>query len=506
MQTTSHDGQVVKINPPRLFTGSCFSLIATATAFAMIGAIMGPLKEQFILTNEQVGWIGGAALRGFTISIFIFGPLCDALGMKFLLNLAFIGHAAGVLIMIWTAKLAAAFGIHPFVVLFTGALVLSMGNGLVEAACNPLVTTIYPDRKTQMLNRFHMWFPGGIAIGGLIAFGLDSAGLMSWQVKLAVILIPTVIYGFLFLGQKFPATERLASGVSFGQMLKNTFMRPLFIVLFFCMMITASLELGPNRWTPTIYESVHIPGILILVWTSVLMALLRFYAGPIVHKLSPTGVLLSSAIVAGTGLVLLSYSNSLVTALASATVFAVGVCYFWPTMLGVTSERVPKGGALALALMGGIGMAIVGLVTSPMMGKIADKHINEMLPQNTMTVLENAVAVLPSAKTQVNAKDIDGAVQFCSKIISEYKQSNVLPKDSANALRSVMAAAPDSEPAKQVKELLGPAENYGGRISFRRVAPFSIVLIVVFGILYIRDKMTGGYKIEKLKVETVEAA
>jgi hypothetical protein len=351
-----------------------------------------------------------------------------------------------------------------------------------------------------------MWFPGGIAIGGLIAFGLDSAGLMSWQVKLAVILIPTVIYGFLFLGQKFPATERLQSGVSFGQMLKNTFMRPLFIVLFFCMMITASLELGPNRWTPTIYESVHIPGILILVWTSVLMALLRFYAGPIVHKLSPTGVLLSSAIVAGTGLVLLSYSNSLVTALASATVFAVGVCYFWPTMLGVTSERVPKGGALALALMGGIGMAIVGLVTSPMMGKIADKHINEMLPQNTMTVLENAVAVLPSAKTQVNAKDIDGAVQFCSKIISEYKQSNVLPKDSANALRSVMAAAPDSEPAKQVKELLGPAENYGGRISFRRVAPFSIVLIVVFGILYIRDKMTGGYKIEKLKVETVEAA
>lgn len=481
-------------DPGRLFLGSQFALIATAVAFAVVAAIMGALKEHFVLTNEQVGWIAGAATWGFTISIFIFGPLCDALGMKLLLRLAFVGHAVGVLIMVFA---------DGFTMLFIGALTISLGNGLVEAACNPLVATIYPDRKTQMLNRFHVWFPGGIVIGGLASFLLDTIGITSWQVKLCLILVPTVVYGFLFLGQKFPATERLQSGITFGQMVKETVLRPLFLLLFFCMMLTASMELGPNRWVPAVLESAGIHGILVLVWINLLMAILRFYAGPVVHRLSPTGILFASAIISGLGLWWLSYTDSLGSALLAGTVFALGVCYFWPTMLGVTSERVPKGGALALALMGGIGMAIVGLVTSPMMGKIVDTSMQEMLPDaQTTSVLQSVTVTYPALKAEAKGKtgqDIDAAIRAANDVLVDKGVNGKLPEiKTANALRAAIAAAPASEAAVQAKALLGPAENYGGKQAFRDVAPLSIILAVIFGIMYFRDRARGGYKVERL--------
>jgi MFS family permease len=495
MENTPRDGS--GFNPGRLFLGSQFALVATAVAFAVVAATMGALKEHFVLTNEQVGWIAGAATWGFTISIFIFGPLCDALGMKLLLRLAFIGHAVGVLIMVFAGG---------FTMLFIGALTISMGNGLVEAACNPLVATIYPDKKTQMLNRFHVWFPGGIVIGGLASYLLDTAGVGLWQVKLSLVLIPTVIYGVLFLGQKFPATERLQSGISFGQMVKETVLRPLFLLLFLCMMMTASMELGPNRWVPAVLESVGIPGILVLVWINLLMAILRFYAGPVVHRLSPTGILFASAIVSGLGLLWLSYTDSLAMALVAGTVFAVGVCYFWPTMLGVTSERVPKGGALALALMGGIGMAIVGLVTSPMMGKIMDEHMM-LPPEKTVSALQTASATFPQLKVTAKGRtgdDIDAALRAANEVIVEKATTGALPEiKTANALRSVIAAAPTSEAAKEAKAVLGPAENKGGQIAFRYVAPLSIILAVIFGVLYFRDRAHGGYKVERLAVTGV---
>jgi MFS family permease len=490
MENRSRDGSA--INPGRLFLGSQLALIATAVAFAVVGASMGAMKEHFILTNEQVGWIAGAALWGFTISIFIFGPLCDALGMKFLLRLAFLGHGLGVLIMVFAGG---------FTMLFVGALTISMGNGLVEAACNPLVTTIYPDKKTQMLNRFHVWFPGGIVIGGLASYALDSFGAGLWQIKLSLILIPAVIYGVLFMGQKFPATERLQSGISFGQMVKETVMRPLFLLLFLCMMMTASMELGPNRWVPAVLESAGIPGILVLVWINLLMAILRFYAGPVVHRLSPTGILFASAIVSGLGLLWLSYTSSLAMALTAGTVFAVGVCYFWPTMLGVTSERVPKGGALALALMGGIGMAIVGLVTSPMMGKIMDEHM-VLPPDRTMSALQTVSATYPGLQATAKGRtgeDIAAAAKAADEVILHKTKTGTLPEiQTANALRSAIAAAPNSEAAREAKAVLGPAENQGGQIAFRYVAPLSIILAIIFGILFFGDRARGGYKVERL--------
>ncbi|HUU95937.1 MAG TPA: MFS transporter, partial [Phycisphaerae bacterium] len=291
------------MNRERLFVGSCFALVATSVCFGVVGAIMGTLKEQFILSNEQVGWIGGAALWGFTVSIFVLGPLCDVLGMRNLLRFALVCHALGTLLMIFATG---------FWTLFFGALILALGNGTVEAACNPLVATVYPDQKTKKLNQFHVWFPGGIVIGAVASFGLDKLAaamntstllaLELWQFKLALILIPTVVYGIIFTGQKFPATERVQSGVSFGGMIAGTLLRPLFLILLACMAITASLELGPNRWVPAVLEAGGIHGILVLAYISGLMAVLRFFAGPVVHRLSPTGILVGSAILSGIGL------------------------------------------------------------------------------------------------------------------------------------------------------------------------------------------------------------
>ncbi len=487
--TQSNTGQ--NINIGRLFLGSNFALIGTSVTFAIIGAIMGSLKETFILTNAEVGWIGGAALWGFSITIFIFGPLCDALGMKLLLRLAFIGHILGVFILIFA---------DGFTILFAGALTLAMANGLVEAASNPLVATLYPNNKTEMLNRFHVWFPGGIVLGGLISFGLDSMGIHNYQIKLLVILIPTVVYGILFFGQKFPATERLQSGISSSEMVRSTLLRPLFWVIIISMMMTASVELGPNRWIPAVLESAGISGILVLIWINLLMAIMRFKAGPVVHKLSPTGILLSSAVVSGIGLYWLSFTDSLGSALVAGTVFAIGVSYFWPTMLGLTSERIPKGGAFALSMVGGVGTIIVGLVTAPLMGGVADKYLHEKLPLNECTVvLEKIVTTFPDLKKE-NSKtaiDYENAISLAQEVLDSTDTYNSLPKlKTANALRSAIAVAPNSEVAVEAREILGPAENYGGKISFRRVAPLSIILIFIFGILYYNDKKRGGYKTE----------
>jgi len=350
MNTQVHGGEV---NRQRLFVACCFGVGASAMTFVAIGTVMQPLKEDFLLTNEQVGWIGGAALWGFTITILTFGSLCDVLGMKLLLRLAVLGHVAGALTMIFA---------NGFALLFAGALTLSMADGLVQAACNPLIATVYRDRKTEMFAKLHLWFPGGIVIGGLIAFALDKTSADIWQLKLALILVPTAIYGALFLRQEFPLTERVQSGVSFAQMFKATFFRPLFWVLLLCMTMTASLELGPNRWVVSVFESAQIPGILVLVWISLLMAVLRYFSGPIVRRLSPTGILFCCAVLAGLGLLALSYTQTLTAAILAASLFAVGISYFWPTMIGITSERVPGGGAMALAVMGATGALCVGLV------------------------------------------------------------------------------------------------------------------------------------------------
>lgn len=348
------------IHRKELFLASRIALIFTAMTFAFRAGLEGVWSTQFNLTKEQLGWIFSPAFYGFTLAMIFGGPLCDVIGMKRLLVLAFIGHIAGVIVYL-VAKDAT--------MLFIGTLCMGIGNGMVEAACNPLTVTLYPDNKTTMLNRFHVWFPGGLAIGGLISYFMIDQLKLDWHYLIATLFIPAAIYGFLFLKLQFPQTERVTSGVSTGKMFTSV-LSPLFLIMLACMFLTAATELGTNQWLGALLQGAGVSGILVLVFINGLMAIGRSFAGPFVHRLNPNGMLILSALLACIGLLLLSRVSGY-AAFGAAFVFAAGICFFWPTMLGFVSEYLPKTGALGLSLMGGAGMFSTSLVI-PIMGKWYD--------------------------------------------------------------------------------------------------------------------------------------
>jgi len=346
-----------------LFNASCVALVVTALTFATRAGMIEPWREEFKLTAEQVGWIVGTAFWGFTLAMILGGPLVDIIGMKRIIYVAFTCHVAGILLTIFATG---------FWTLFFSTLLIGVANGSVEASTNPLITAMYVDDKTKKLNQFHVWFPGGIVIGGLLVLVLELLGY-GWRLQMAAMLIPTVLYGLLFLRVKFPETERVSAGFSYKDMLKAC-VSPLFLFMAACMIMTAATELGSNQWMTALLEDVMksegIHSILLLVWISGIMAVGRSVAGPIVHKLSPSGVLLGSAIFAGIGLFLLSLASGY-WSFAAAAVFAIGITYFWPTMLGFVNENIPKSGALGLAIMGGIGF-LGGAIAQPVLGRIYD--------------------------------------------------------------------------------------------------------------------------------------
>lgn len=350
------------MNPSRLFLASCIGLIVTAMSFALRGEAAGPWASEFGLTNEQVGWVNSTAFWGFTLAMVFGGPLVDALGLGRIVALAVIGHAAGI---------AMTIAAWDFWSLFLGTLLFGIANGSIEAACNPLIATIYPDNKTTKLNHFHVWFPGGIVIGGLVAYFLGQAGL-GWRAQFATMAIPLVIYAAMFIGQKFPHTERVAQGVSTGEMFAAC-LRPGFLLMVVCMVMTAATELGPMQWVPTILSAAGVSGILVLVWITGLMAVGRMFAGPFVHSLSPIGMLTASSIISAIGLYTMSQSTGTMLFVA-ATVFAIGVCFFWPTMLGFVAENHPRTGAMGLAIMGGVGMLSASQVV-PLIGRFYDQGL-----------------------------------------------------------------------------------------------------------------------------------
>jgi MFS family permease len=352
-----------------LFNASCTALVVTALTFATRAGMIEPWRAEFNLDATQAGWIVGTAFWGFTLAMVLIGPLVDLIGMKRVIYMALTGHVAGILLTIFAGG---------FWSLFFSTLLIGVANGSVEAATNPLITAMHPNDKTRMLNKFHVWFPGGIVIGGLMVFGLKALGY-GWRLQMAAMLIPTLAYGIMFLRVKLPQTERVTAGYTYKDMLKAC-VSPLFLFMAACMLLTAATELGSNQWMTALLENVMeqegINSILLLVWISGIMALGRSVAGPIVHKLSPSGVLLGSAIFSGIGLYLLSISGGL-WSFGAAAVFAIGITYFWPTMLGFVNENIPKSGALGLAIMGGIGF-FGGGIAQPLIGKIYDMKFIEL--------------------------------------------------------------------------------------------------------------------------------
>ena len=355
------------IHRSQLFWASCLALLVTSLSFGIRAGILNRLGVEFHLNASELGTIAATAFWGFPLAVVIGGMIVDVIGMKRLLEMAFLFHLAGILLTIFASG---------FWTLFISTLLIGIANGTVEAACNPLVAALYPNDKTTKLNHFHLWFPGGIVIGTLIVFLFDKMGL-SWQIQVATMLIPTLIYGYLFLRLHFPLTERVSAGVSTGEMYKSL-LNPLFIFMIICMFGTAITELFTNQWVDVLLKNVTENAILILMLTTGVMVVGRAFAGEIVHRLSPQGVLLVSAILSALGLYMLGHSTGSMI-FVGALVFGMGVCYFWPCMLGFVNENLPKTGAVGMNFLGGAGMFAVSIYMM-FMGGFYDRLILKKLP------------------------------------------------------------------------------------------------------------------------------
>lgn len=445
----------------RMFAGSCMAIIALAFSFAALSGVMYQLKGVFLLDNAQIGLIGGAGLWGMAISQIGFSSLCDTLGMRNLMRLAALGHIAGVALIVFAGG---------FEMLFIGALVLAIANGMVEAVCNPLVATLYPDRKAAMLNRLHLWFPGGIVLGGLAVWGLSQIGA-DWRVVIAIVVVPTILYAWLFAGVTFPPTEAAQNGARMSDAFRAVATSPILWLFLILMAITMSLELGPNRWIPAVLEAGGMPGILVLVLINGVMAIARYNAHTILTRVSPPVLLMSGTGTAGIGLLWLSYASSGAETIAAALVFAVGIALVWPTMMGFVAERAPRTGALGLGLMAAAGSLAVGVITTPLLGQIADSHLAD---------------TVPAAQVQ--------SLAARSPELAQGKEAGVFLRDAAEG-----KAGP--ELAAEAKPILAAAENKSGLLSFRYLVPFAAFVCLIFGLVALSDRRAGGYaaKVDRAK-------
>lgn len=505
--------EVSNVDGRRLFAGICLALIPTGASFALVSNILIPLKLEFILTNYQVGLIGGAALWGMAISLLVLGPMLEAYGLKNGARFAFAAHLIGITLML--AAVTRVGDPSAFWILFAGAATLAVGNGMIEVTGNPMVAALYPDDKTTKLNLFHAFFPIGIILGGLIGFAMVTWGgrLGYWPFQIGIIYIPILLYGFLILPQRFPRTENAEAGIPVGEMFRYTLTSPLFLLMLALMAITTSMELGPMRWIPAVLQAVGVHGILVLVWISGWMVVLRLLAHHFVARFSPSGMLLGSAILMGTGLFLLSFVEGLWSALAVATLFAWGVAFFFPTMVGSMSERLPRTGSLGIVLMAGVGLGMAGAVGVPVIGKVADRFLAEGLqPTQTIALLERVEAEFPAYLDEAAAApdaatlgyredDVIAALAASDAALRAYEQTGAIAGDlTANALRTITATQLPNEPlVGEAAAILQPAEAYGGQSSFRYVAPVALILVLVFGVMYIQDKRRGGYKVVRLE-------
>jgi MFS family permease len=363
----------------QLFTASCLALLVTSLSFGIRAGILGKLGSDFNLSASELATIAATAFWGFPLAVVIGGFIVDVIGMKRLLEMAFIFHLAGIILTIFATG---------YWSLFISTLLIGIANGTVEAACNPLVASLFTDNKTTKLNHFHLWFPGGMVIGTLIVFILNKFGV-PWQIEVATMLIPTLIYGYLFFKLKFPVTERVAAGVSSSTMYKSIF-SGLFLFMILCMFGTAITELFTGQWIDVLLKNVTDNALLILTLETGVMVVGRAFAGPVVKQFSPQGVLLMSAILASLGLYLLGHSTGNMI-FVGALIFGMGVCYFWPTMLGFVSENLPKTGAVGMNLMGGAGMFAVSIYMI-LMGKHYDALVASKLPAGAdITLYKQAV-------------------------------------------------------------------------------------------------------------------
>jgi len=451
----------IPANRDRLFLASCFALIVTSMTFAIRAGILNNLASDFNLTDEQLGWVNSMAFYGFPVAMLVGGAIYNSVGPKVLLWLAFISHVLG---LVLTMTAGGYWG------LMISTFLIGFANGSVEAACNPLIADMYPDKQTEMLNKFHVWFPGGIVIGSLITFALGDS--VSWQVLIGTMFIPTAIYGLLMLGQAFPKGANIESDT--GKNMKGI-LTPLFIIMALIMSMTATTEFGSTQWVERIMGNAGANAMILLALTAGIMATGRFFAGPLIHRFNPVGVLIGSAIFSAIGLYLLSTSTGPMVYVAAA-IFALGLCYFWPTMIGFTAEYIPSSGALGLSLIGGAGMLGAG-IWNPIIGGWIDSN-REVAVKERPALVQNVNDYLlanPSALKDVERAD-ELPVRYA--IYKDVQETEVA------ALKKEKASEEKIKNEEMDLVPINAVELEAGQGTLARLMYFPSILIGIFIALY----------------------
>ena len=503
-------------NAKRLLWAGFMAIFAAGAGFAIRGGILDNWGKEFGFTATQLGAIGGAGFTGFCFGIIIGGIVCDKIGYGKLVIAAFALHVLSAFV-----TFAATTPANAYQMLVIGMFIFAFANGTLEAVANPLVATLFPHNRTHYLNILHASWPAGMIFGVVIGWFLDDKMGVNWKIQLSLYLVPTVIYGFMFLGQHMPKSEASEKGSSLGEMLKDVgilgaavvcYLLSLFFagnlgfppavsygiagallvavgiitkfsigsVLLFVLFITHSLigsvELGTDGWiqniTGNLFSSEQ--GKALFLWTSAIMFALRFCAHFIEKtlKLSPVGLLLVCSILAAVGLQLASVMTTFTMALVALGIYAVGKTFFWPTMLAVASDRFPRTGAVAISIMGGIGMLSVGLIGGPGLGYSKDRYAAEALQQTSPAVYQEVKAAEPSKflfLAPVNA--IDG------KKLAEAKEA----KERTDAHKAIVAA-----------------DQTGDRKTLKADSFIPIIMAGIYLVLLIYFKTIGGYKVVHL--------
>ncbi|MFM8435971.1 MAG: MFS transporter [Planctomycetia bacterium] len=527
MHATRHDAHATDTAPnaQRLLWAGFMAILAAGVGFAIRGGILDNWREEFGFTALQVGQITGAGLTGFCFGIIIGGLIVDKLGYGKLVALALVGHILSALVTFSAASQANAYQM-----LFWGSFIFAFANGTLEAVANPLVATVFPNNRTHYLNILHASWPAGMVLGTVAGWVLDDRLHIDWRWQLALYLVPTALYALMFLGQKFPKSEAAAKGASFIDMFRDVgilgsavacyllalffggifkelglanaatigyalggalllavaFMTKfsigslLLFVLFVTHALVGAVELGTDSWIQNITGNLFTSeqGKALFIWTSVIMFGLRFCAHFIETRLglSPIGLLLASSILAFVGLRFASGMNTFPAALAALGIYAVGKTFFWPTMLAVVGDRFPQTGAVAMSIMGGIGMLSAGLIGGPGLGYCKDRFAGEALQRADAAVYERYKSETPSRFLDIPSTEVFGLDG---------------PK-VAEARAAAAAASPEQKAAVT-------ADQQGDRETLKVDAFIPAAMAAVYLALLVYFKATGGYRRVEMK-------
>jgi MFS family permease len=493
-------------NSRRLFLGSFLTLIAAGMGFSARAAILGTWGAEYGFTRAELGVITGFGLTGFGLTVIFFSVLVERWGYRTMLILTFALHMLSGAVTLLTGPVFHSYGKDAaFWCLSVGTTLFALGNGASEAATNPLVAALHPLERTHRLNMLHAGYPGGLVLGALLGVLLAK---QRWEIILLMYLVPTVIYAALLVGQKFPASQAQIRKTSIPAMAKE-FASPMLLFILLLMAMVGFVELGTDSWisniTGTLMED-PIKGLYLFIWTSSLMFALRFVAGPIVHRISPLGLLFASACLGAVGLLLLgeagarfSLGGAVAAAATAATVYGVGKTFYWPTMLGVVAERFPKGGALTIGAIGCVGTLSAGLLGGPTIGFMQDSFASRQLRQTA-----------PAAYERYRAENENSLLLVFRTTGMDGSKVAVLEDDGAQLRKDMEILHKSGKQDRHLEGLrvwwesahaqadhdrgpVGEAKLHGGRMALKCTAMVPVVMALGYLLLIFYFKSMGGY-------------